>query len=305
MTDSFNRYLETCQQRINHALSLQLQPLQSRFVQTDTGPLLETLYDAMRYSLLIGGKRIRPMLVYAGSSAVNPAVNPDCTDQLACAVEMIHAYSLIHDDLPAMDDDDLRRGQPSCHRAFDEATAILAGDALQAQAFNLLTDLAVAAELRLALIRTLSEAAGPAGMVGGQMIDLAATGRTIALDHLEALHRLKTGALIRAAVTMGGQLAGADATQLDALDRYGAAIGLAYQVRDDILDVEGDTRTLGKNQGADAQRNKPTYASLLGLGEARQLAVALHDEAITALEHFDQHADPLRQLAAYIIARLH
>jgi geranylgeranyl pyrophosphate synthase len=227
-------------------------------------------------------------------------------DGIACAVEYLHAYSLVHDDLPAMDDDDLRRGNPTCHRAFDEATAILAGDALQSRAFELLAKLpGIAAQTRLELIATLAGAAGARGMVGGQAIDLAAVQQRIDLHHLETMHRLKTGALIRAAVRMGALLAGASAAQATALDNYAAAIGLSFQVQDDILDITSDTATLGKQQGADLARAKPTYPALLGLTEARAKAQALHNEALSALRDFDGRADRLRQLSAYIIERSH
>lgn len=302
---AFERYQQACQQRINQALEQQFVALHSDFSPHPNGHLLQQLQQAINYSLLLGGKRVRPLLVYASSAAINSNVDQHAADQLACAIEMVHAYSLIHDDLPAMDDDDLRRGQASCHIAFDEATAILAGDALQARAFGLLTEIDIDAEIRLQLIRQLSAAAGATGMVGGQMIDLAATGQQIDLAQLETLHRLKTGAMIEVSVTSGATLAGATATQLQALREYASAIGLAYQVRDDILDVEGDTGVLGKQQGTDARHNKPTYASLLGVPAAKQMALELHQQAQTALQVFNQQADPLRQLASYIIDRIH
>jgi geranylgeranyl pyrophosphate synthase len=246
---------------------------------------------------------VRPLLVYAAAEAIIGNDQQPALDGIACAVEYIHAYSLVHDDLPAMDDDDLRRGNPTCHKKFDEATAILAGDALQSRAFELLTLLDLDAEQRLALIATLAAAAGPRGMVGGQAIDLAAVQQRIDLAHLETMHRLKTGALIRAAVRMGAIAAKADAQQLLALDQYAAAIGLSFQVQDDILDITSDTATLGKQQGADLIRDKPTYPALLGLEAARAKAAALHRDAIDALAQFGANAERLRQLSAFIIER--
>jgi len=302
----FDDYLEHCRERIKSALAGQLGGSASEYAAIDTAPHLARLFDAMRYSLLNGGKRVRPLLVYAAAEASGGQGNAEVLDRIACAVEYIHAYSLVHDDLPAMDDDDLRRGNPTCHRAFDEATAILAGDGLQSRAFELLAQLPhTDADTRLALISALAAAAGPRGMVGGQAIDLAAVERRIDLPHLETMHRLKTGALIRAAVRMGALGAGASAAQLAALDRYAAAIGLSFQVQDDILDVTGDTTTLGKQQGADQARNKPTYPALLGLEQARAKAQALHEDALAALEAFGAGANRLRQLSAYIIERRH
>ncbi len=258
--------------------------------------------EAMRYAVMAGGKRLRPFLVLESSRLFNVAER--CALRVAAAIEMVHTYSLVHDDLPAMDDDDLRRGQPTCHRAFDEATAILAGDALQSRAFELLTGLeALEPATALRLIGCLATAAGPRGMVGGQALDLSAVDQPIDLDQLEAIHRLKTGAMIRAAVTMGAVFAGADERQTAALDHYAAAIGLAFQVQDDILDIEGSTEVLGKTQGADRAHNKPTYPALLGLDRARQLATSLHSQALEALAGFDGRARPLRGLADFIISR--
>ena len=303
---SFNDYLGECQQRINEALSSNLGSFNSPFAISDSSAYLDRLQQALRYSLLNGGKRVRPLLVYASAQAIKPDSHRAALDRIACAVEMIHAYSLIHDDLPAMDNDDLRRGQPTCHRAFDEATAILAGDALQARAFELLTELeGSSAAMQLQLIRQLALAAGQTGMVGGQAIDLNVVDREIKLDHLETLHRLKTGALIRSSVSMGALFAGATAKQLGALDTYAEAIGLAFQVHDDILDLDSDTATLGKQQGADQALNKPTYPKILGLAGARQKARELHQQAHDALAQFDQQAQPLRELATYIISRSH
>ncbi|PWV59130.1 (2E,6E)-farnesyl diphosphate synthase [Plasticicumulans acidivorans] len=271
------------------------------------GLLPARLHEAMRYAVLGGGKRVRPVLAYAAGEALDAA--PGQIDVPACAVEFIHAYSLIHDDLPAMDDDDLRRGRPTCHKAFDEATAILAGDALQAQAFRVLVcdpALQVDAATRLRMVDVLAQAAGSRGMVGGQAIDMAAVGHELTLAELENMHIHKTGALIRASVTLGALCQpAADEAQLQALDRYAKCIGLAFQIRDDILDVIGDTATLGKQQGADLAHNKPTYPALLGLDGARAHARALHDEAMATLEPFGERAALLRQLAAYIVDRSH
>jgi farnesyl diphosphate synthase/geranylgeranyl diphosphate synthase type II len=225
---------------------------------------------------------------------------------LTCAIELIHTYSLIHDDLPAMDDDDLRRGKPSLHKAYDEATAILVGDGLQARAFELLANApGLSAEQRIAMVKVLAKAAGPAGMVGGQFIDIQATNSDMTLDDLKTMHSLKTGALIRASLALGGIAAGASAQQLSALDEYGAHIGLAFQVVDDILDVEGDTATLGKTQGKDSEANKPTYVKLLGLAGAKTEAGRLLQSALDALAGFGDSADHLRDLARYIVERDH
>jgi farnesyl diphosphate synthase len=288
--------MEECRERLERILAHSLPP-------ATTHPA--RLHEAMRYAVLEGGKRIRPTLVYAGGRAVGAA--PASMDAPACAVELIHAYSLVHDDLPAMDDDDLRRGKPSCHRAFDEATASLAGDALQSLAFHVLArggpqDLVAAT--RLHMIDMLALAAGSRGMAGGQAIDLAATGRTLNIAELEDMHIHKTGALVRASVLLGAHCAGhVSAAQLECLDHYAKCIGLAFQIRDDILDVEGETGTLGKQTGMDAQREKSTYPALMGLEPARERARELHAEALESLRDFDERADPLRWLSSYIIER--
>ena len=251
-----------------------------------------------------GGKRIRPTLVYAAAQALGHKGHGADLDHVACALEMIHTYSLVHDDLPAMDDDDLRRGRPSCHKAFNEATAILAGDALQAWAFELLADApGFNAVQRVALIKSLAKAAGLQGMVGGQAMDIAATNTDVNLQQLQSMHAFKTGAIIRAALTMGGIAANASAEQLSALDTYGTHIGLAFQVVDDILDVEGNAETLGKTQGKDSKANKPTYVSLMGLDGAKKESQRLLQAALEALGKFGVSADSLRGLAHYIIAR--
>ena len=263
------------------------------------------LHEAMRYSVLGGGKRVRPVLTYASGQAVGAQI--EHLDAPACAVELIHAYSLIHDDLPAMDDDDLRRGQPTCHRAFDEATAILAGDALQSLAFHILCrglPTSLPAEQRLTMVDTLAMAGGSRGMAGGQAIDLDAVGKQLSIAELENMHIHKTGALIRASVRLGALCRpGVETEQLEALDHYAKCIGLAFQVRDDILDEESDTETLGKTQGADRALNKPTYTSILGMDAARELLQELHDDAISRLDLFEDGAETLRWLARYIIDR--
>lgn len=278
-------------------------------VQADLSTLLPLpiepaarLKQAMRYSALNGGKRVRATLVYAAAYAINAQIHPSI-NELACAVELIHTYSLVHDDLPAMDDDALRRGKPTCHIAFDEATAILAGDALQALAFECLATCTLPADLRCHLLLELAQAAGAVGMVAGQDMDIAAENHAIDLPALEAIHRYKTGALIRASVRLGALAAGASSAQLAALDAYAAAIGLAFQVHDDILDIEGDTNELGKQQGADLARHKSTYPSLLGLAAAKAYASNLCENALQALASFDIQANTLRTLAKYIIQR--
>lgn len=277
--------------------------LDSKLPREDTAP--ERLHAAMRYAVLGGGKRVRPALLYLTGEALG--VPAERLDAPAAAVEIIHAYSLVHDDLPAMDDDDLRRGRPTCHRAFDEATAILAGDALQILAFELLSaDTAMVDDPhnRMAIIRELASASGTAGMAGGQAIDLWVQGRDPDITTLENMHALKTGALINASVLMAAWSADTpDPAVLDALGRFGKAIGLAFQIQDDILDIEGDTETLGKTAGADSARDKPTYPSVAGLEQARRRAAELCDEAIRALSILGESAVPLRQMAAYIVRR--
>jgi len=264
------------------------------------------LHEAMRYSVLDGGKRMRPLLVYATGEALGIA--PDLLDIVAAAVELLHVYSLIHDDLPAMDDDDLRRGKPTCHKVFGEATAILAGDALQALAFQLLAShpqLAVSAPQRLRMVSQLGQAAGSRGMVGGQAIDLAAVGQELGEIELENMHIHKTGALIRCSVLLAAYcLDMMDAVRLQQLDHYAKCIGLAFQVQDDILDVESDTQTLGKTRGADAAAGKPTYPSIIGMSAAKQKLHDLHGEALRALDSFGASADALRYCAEFTVKRL-
>ena len=289
-------YQQRCQARVDSVLEGFFQPPRAE---------LERLYQAMRYSVMNGGKRVRPLLAYAACEALDGDLAQ--ADGAACAVELIHAYSLVHDDLPAMDDDELRRGQPTTHIAFDEACAILAGDGLQTLAFEALASDAhnpADAALRLSMFTILARAAGGAGMVGGQAIDLESVGHKIDQQALETMHRHKTGALIEAAVRLGALASGkADAERLDALNRYAQAVGLAFQVQDDILDVESDTATLGKTQGKDEAHDKPTYPALLGLDAAKAYALSLRDQAISALTGFGESAAPLRALADYIVER--
>lgn len=289
-----------------HYRSRANQALDQRLPAADLHP--GDLHQAMRYAVLGGGKRIRPVLVYSAGAAVGAML--EALDGPACAVEFIHAYSLIHDDLPAMDNDELRHGRPTCHRAFGEALAILAGDALQALAFQVLSqDPAMISDsvIRMRMLGLLAQAAGSRGLVGGQAIDLAAVGRDdLTLAELENMHIHKTGALIRASVLLGAfSRPEAESTMLERLDRYAKCIGLAFQIRDDILDVVGDTATLGKTQGADRALNKPTYPALLGLDGAREHARALHQEALASLESLGSEADPLRWLATYIVERVY
>ncbi len=265
----------------------------------------QRLVDTMEYSLFNGGKRVRPVLAYASAHALGG--NSSNLNAVACAVEAIHAYSLVHDDLPAMDDDDLRRGKATAHIAFDEASAILAGDALQTLAFDCLSHAPnLSADTRLELIQCLSKASGAEGMVLGQSIDLNAVDQALNLDELKLMHAHKTGALIRASVQMGALATEqAKPQQIADLGRYADAIGLAFQVQDDILDVIADTDTLGKPQGSDEASNKPTYVSLLGLEAAKAKAQGLHQQALEALSDFDHRADYLRALSAYIVERSH
>jgi farnesyl diphosphate synthase len=268
------------------------------------------LHQAMRYAALSGGKYVRPLLVYATGQSLGQAI--DTLDGPACAVELVHAYSLVHDDLPAMDDDDLRRGQPTCHKAYGEAMAILAGDALQTLAFDILSQdpaMTASAEQRLAMISTLARASGSLGMAGGQAIDLLAAGTADDmvindLPALEDMHNHKTGALIRCSVRLAAlNCTTCDNTVQQQLNTYAGCIGLAFQIRDDILDIEGDTATLGKPQGSDIARNKPTYPALLGLDGARRKAQDMHEQALAALESLGPLAEPLRWISAYIVQR--
>jgi len=268
------------------------------------GAATARLLEAMRYSTLAGGKRIRPVLVYATGEALGAPLEQ--LDAAAASVELIHVYSLVHDDLPAMDDDDLRRGRPTCHRAFDEATAILTGDALQARAFEVLAHAPeqISAAARLEMLQVLADAIGTRGMAGGQAIDLESVKQQIGEPEVERMHRQKTGALIRASVLLGAISSGlTDAAQRAALAEFGAEIGLAFQIQDDILDVEGNVHTLGKRTGADADRVKPTYPSVLGLEAARAAALARRDRAIGALAPWGSRFANLREFAHFLVAR--
>lgn len=259
----------------------------------------------MRYAVLGGGKRLRPLLVYAAGIALG--ANLDALDAAACAVEFIHAYSLVHDDLPAMDDDALRRGRPTCHIVFGEAMAILAGDALQALAFEILADATDIddAETRLRMLQVLGRACGAEGMAGGQAFDLAAVGHRLGLAELERMHDYKTGALIRASVMLGALASGCrDSATLDALDRFGRAVGLAFQVRDDILDVEGDAAVIGKTQGKDAAADKPTFVSIIGMDASRQRLDGLVGEALAAVEPLGERGYTLAALARFAVERV-
>ncbi len=267
----------------------------------DTVP--HKLHEAMRYTVLGGGKRVRPLLVFAAGALFDAA--PQALERAAAALEMIHAYSLVHDDMPCMDDDALRRGKPTVHIAYDEATALLVGDALQARAFLVLSgESGLPPARQIAMLHLLANAAGSYGMCGGQAIDLDSVGISLTLEQLEQMHQLKTGALLRAAVVLGA-MAGADlsAGQLAALDGYAKAIGLAFQVVDDVLDATADSATLGKTAGKDAAANKPTYVSILGLEPSRVLAEKLRCDAHEALAPFGEKADRLRQLADLIVQR--
>ncbi|MSP27303.1 MAG: (2E,6E)-farnesyl diphosphate synthase [Methylococcales bacterium] len=298
MSNALKEYLTICQSRVEQALEARLPPAHI---------LPRKLHQAMRYSTLDGGKRMRPMLTYCTGNVLGIA--PEALDGVACAVEFIHVYSLIHDDLPAMDDDDLRRGKATCHKQFDEATAILTGDALQALAFEILAhdgSINASPEARLKMITTLAKASGSQGMVGGQAIDLESVGTKLSLPELENMHIHKTGALIRASVMMA-TLAKPDLALMIAskLDHYAKCIGLSFQVKDDILDEESDTATLGKTQGKDKDNDKPTYPALLGLAGAKQKAQELHENALESLSIFGAEADLLRDLSLYIIQRDH
>lgn len=296
MTTSFASKLTEWQARVERELDARL-PSESI--------VPKRLHQAARYSVLGGGKRVRPVLVYATAEALG--IELARVDGAACAVELIHAYSLIHDDLPAMDDDDLRRGKPTCHKAFDEATAILAGDALQVLAFEILaTDrgLPSSAEQRLRLVALLARASGTAGMAGGQAIDLAAVGNRLDLEQVEEMHARKTGALIRASVLMSAACVAEESALITAaLDRYATDLGLAFQIQDDLLDVEGDSSLLGKATGADRERGKPTYPAIAGLDAARARLNLLHHRAQAALAPLGIRAAPLLEVSDWLLRR--
>jgi geranylgeranyl pyrophosphate synthase len=296
--DTLSRFMAECRERCDQAMTTHLDTLQV---------MPDTLVSAMRYSALLGGKRLRPCLVYASAQACSPNESRHHADAAAAAVEFLHCYSLIHDDLPAMDNDDLRRGQPTLHIAYDEATAILAGDAMQALAFQIISESSHYREnSRLRMLQCLTRAGGCHGMVAGQAIDLSSVGRSLTLNELENMHRLKTGALIMASVELGALSADCqDESTLAQLRGFAASIGLAFQVQDDILDVTSDTATLGKQQGADQALNKPTYVSLLGLDEARNKAQRLITEAHEHLRQVNGDTAYLAALADYITGRLY
>ena len=265
-----------------------------------------SLHKAMRYSIFAGGKRVRPILMLAACQAVGG--DTERAIPAACAMEMIHTYSLIHDDLPAMDDDDFRRGNPTNHKVFGEAIAILAGDALLTEAFKLISDPRFAAccdpAARLAVIHEIAASAGSYGMVGGQVVDMESEGKSdIDLPTVQYIHTHKTGALIKASVVAGALLGGADRKKLSAITRYGEAAGLAFQIADDILDIEGTTEEIGKDAGSDQARGKATYPAVIGLASAREEARLMMDEAFKTLEIFGEEAEPLREIAAYIVKR--
>lgn len=294
MTAAFDAWMKQVQGQVEQALG-------GFLPAASTVP--HKLHEAMRYTVLGGGKRVRPLLVYASGALVDAGAN--ALARAACAVEMIHAYSLVHDDMPCMDDDDLRRGKPTVHVAYDEATALLVGDALQSQAFQVLAEAEGVPPARLvAMLRLLAEAAGSSGMCGGQAIDLDSVGVALTLEQLERMHQLKTGALLRASVLLGA-LAGRDLAprEMDALAAYSNAIGLAFQVVDDVLDATADSATLGKTAGKDAADNKPTYVSILGLAPSRALAEQLRCQAHEALAPFGEQAQRLRELADLIVQR--
>ena len=278
--------------RAEHALEHRLPP-----AEQSPAPL----HGAMRYAVLGGGKRLRPLLVYAAAHAFGES-GPSL-DGSACAVELIHAYSLVHDDLPAMDDDALRRGRPTCHIVFGEAMAILAGDALQALAFEILSNDDGDAAIAIQKQRVLGRACGAEGMAGGQALDLAAVGQTLTLAELEHMHACKTGALIRASVRLGALTAGADTAMLNLLDRYADALGLAFQVRDDILDVEGDAAVIGKTAGKDAAADKPTFPSIIGLEASRARLRELTGIALGAVAALGTSGVLLQELANYAAYR--
>ncbi len=294
MMSDFSAWVSTRQTRFEEVLK-RLLP------QADATP--QRLHAAMRYSVLEGGKRVRPLLAYAAGELSGASV--ERVEIAAAAVELIHAYSLVHDDMPCMDDDVLRRGKPTCHVEYDEATALLVGDALQSLAFQLLSEHRLNDDVakQLQMVKLLAVASGSRGMAGGQAIDLASVGKQLTLPELEQMHIHKTGALIRAAILLGAHCGNLNQAQLDKLDHYGKCIGLAFQVVDDVLDSEADTATLGKTAGKDADNDKPTYVTLLGVPAAKTMAAELHGEALDALAEFGPAAQRLRELADFIVMR--
>jgi geranylgeranyl diphosphate synthase type II len=301
VTGTLTDFLSECRARLEPLLATAL--IADCATPSTPDPTLPPLLAAMGHTLLGGGKRLRPCLVYA--AAVVAGEPSAATDQVAVAVELLHTYSLIHDDLPAMDDDDLRRGHPTCHRVFGEAMAILAGDALQTLAFAQISAIdSLPAKVTVRLIQRLAHAAGAQGMVLGQAMDLQATGKKLDRSTLETMHRRKTGDLISASVAMGAISAGTEDTALlAALDDYGHQLGLAFQIRDDLLDAEETTATLGKRSGADQRLDKATFLTLLGPEAARASLRELHARSLAAIAHLDARAEPLRQLANYAVIR--
>jgi geranylgeranyl pyrophosphate synthase len=295
-TEAFGAQLEAWRERMECALA-------ARLPQANAVPV--RLHEAMRYSVLGGGKRIRPALLFATARALG--LSEDEVEAAACAVELVHVYSLVHDDLPAMDNDDLRRGRPTCHKAYDEATALLVGDALQPLAFQLLaTDPALPASpaIRLRLIDMLAQASGTFGMAGGQAIDLAVQGTRLDIGQVEDMHARKTGAVIRASVLMAAEcVPPLDANLYAGLTRFATAVGLAFQIQDDLLDVTGDVSTLGKATGADSERAKPTHPAIIGITASQQRVRLLHSQAINALAPFGDRAESLRCLAHWLLSR--
>jgi geranylgeranyl pyrophosphate synthase len=295
-TDAFGAQLESWRMRMEHALAARL---------PDSDQVPARLHEAMRYSVLGGGKRIRPALLFATASAFG--LSEDEVEAAACAIELVHVYSLVHDDLPSMDNDDLRRGRPTCHKAYDEATALLVGDALQSLAFQLLASdpkLPASPATRLRLIDMLAQAIGTFGMAGGQAIDLAVQGMRLDIGQVEDMHARKTGAVIRASVLMAAECAPSlDANLYAALTRFASAVGLAFQIQDDLLDVTGDVSTLGKATGADSERAKPTHPAVIGIAASQQRMRLLHDQAINALAPFGDRAESLCSLAHWLLSR--
>ncbi len=292
----FGAQLESWRRRMEAALDARLPP---------AGEVPTRLHEAMRYCVLGGGKRIRPALLFA--TALTLGLDENKVEAAACAIELVHVYSLVHDDLPAMDDDDLRRGRATCHKVFDEATAILVGDALQPLAFQLLARdpaLPASPSIRLRLVDILSEASGTFGMAGGQAIDLGVQGRRLDIAQVEDMHARKTGAVIRASVLMAAEcVPELDPKAYAALNDFATAIGLAFQIQDDLLDVLGDVSTLGKATGADRERDKPTHPSIIGIAASQERVQLLHGQALRALERFGEHAAPLRALADWLLSR--
>lgn len=296
---NFSQWATAARQTIESTLALALvqrQPLES-------GRGDQVLHEAMRYGVLGGGKRIRALLAMAAGEAVG--AEPQWCIQVGAAIECIHAFSLVHDDMPCMDDDALRRGQPTVHVKYGQAQALLVGDALQTMGFELLATLPAPAERVVGLVGVMARATGVQGMAGGQAVDIAAVGQSMSQASLESMHAMKTGALIAAAVEMGALCAAPSAQDLSALRRFAAMVGLGFQVADDVLDVSADARTLGKTPGKDAAANKPTFVGLLGLAGAQGYARGLHQEAIAALAPFGNRADRLRELAHALIERTH